>query len=133
MPDNPSTALAFRNALDYFQQMEGHGFNRSLSVRTGLSEQYISRLLNGQKKGTEETRRKIAAAFGYSGSNYEEFLNIGRKRLGEDEFSDDPPDPLPPSVPQWLFPYLPDLAALDKPGQAAVKALLNGLKAQKER
>ena len=42
------------------------------------------------------------------------------------------PSPAPPAPPKppprWLADLLPDLEALDKPGQAAVKALVKGLK-----
>lgn len=58
------------------------GAKSKLARDTGLSSPFIYRMLKGSQYGSEATRRKIAAALGYPGSRYEEFLNIGRRELG---------------------------------------------------
>ena len=58
------------------------GTQARLAMETGISKQRINDILHERVPCGDVTRRKIAHAFGYSGSQYEEFLNIGRRELG---------------------------------------------------
>jgi transcriptional regulator with XRE-family HTH domain len=66
----------FMHALLHFKKQLGSAKN--LVERTGLTQPYMSQLLNGRRQGSERVRRSIATALGYE---YEEFLNIGRTIL----------------------------------------------------
>lgn len=70
----------FRAALKALTRSRGAKSN--LVKDTGLASPFIYRMLKGSQYGSEATRRKIAEALGYSGSKYEEFLNVGRRELG---------------------------------------------------
>ncbi|UQZ91424.1 hypothetical protein C4J81_19190 (plasmid) [Deltaproteobacteria bacterium Smac51] len=58
------------------------GAKSRLARDAGISSSYVWKLLNGSKYGTDETRRKIAAALGFPGAQYEKFLDLGRYELG---------------------------------------------------
>jgi hypothetical protein len=113
----------FLESLAFF--LKERGSARRLSLKTGIDSSYITMLSKGVRYGSEDTRRKIAAALGYPGPKYEEFLDIGRKALGLTEAQDFAP---PLVIPSWLEALLPDMVQLDKPGQESIKALLKGLK-----
>jgi hypothetical protein len=68
----------FISFLTYLSEKHGRGFNRLLSKKTNLSDQYVSLLVKGTKSGTEETRRLIATALGH---DYGDFLEKGRAVL----------------------------------------------------
>jgi hypothetical protein len=66
-------------------------FNLALSIFTvdsgdrakvasacGLTRDYVLQLAVGQARGSEKARRRIAAALGYPGEKFEEFLELGR-------------------------------------------------------
>jgi transcriptional regulator with XRE-family HTH domain len=70
----------FREALRKILSQHSHGIQSQLALSVDLSPQYLGRILNGQRHGTEKTRRAIAAALGYPGPLYEDFLRLGRNR-----------------------------------------------------
>ncbi|UQZ88333.1 hypothetical protein C4J81_03575 [Deltaproteobacteria bacterium Smac51] len=49
--------------------------------KAGISRQHLNNMLNYGRKGRDSTRRGIAARLGFS--NYEEFLNVGRRATGQ--------------------------------------------------
>ncbi|MDR1395618.1 MAG: XRE family transcriptional regulator [Deltaproteobacteria bacterium] len=59
---------------------------RKFADEIGVSAPYLSDLLGGRRFGDERTKRKIAAALGFPGRHFEDFLDIGRVILdsGED-------------------------------------------------
>lgn len=57
------------------------GEQARVSKATGIHPPYLNAILKGRKAGNEETRRKIAAALGFGGRQYEDFLEIGRAIL----------------------------------------------------
>ena len=65
----------FHAFLSYLAKNAKYGFNRRLSVKSNISEQYISKILNMKKEGTEDTRRTLAQALNY---DYSEFLRLGQ-------------------------------------------------------
>lgn len=77
----------FQEALRYFLKKKGYGAQTWLAHKTGIGQQYISRIASKKRKGSEEVRRKIAKAAGYK---YEEFLDLGR-RLSEGKGAEEPP------------------------------------------
>ena len=58
------------------------GSQTELSRSTGLSLSKIHSYTTGTRSGTEDDRRAVAAVLGYPGEHYEEFLDIGRAKLG---------------------------------------------------
>jgi transcriptional regulator with XRE-family HTH domain len=65
---------------EYFKVALKHSLNKRgaqlrLSSKSGISHSQLSEIMKGVKSGSEETRRRIAEAVGYS---YEEFLERGR-------------------------------------------------------
>ena len=70
------------------------GAQARIARETGIPASYVSAILSGAKPGTDEARRKVAAALGYPGDRYEAFLNIGRNILAKrDPFSGGPATP----------------------------------------
>ena len=59
------------------------GRQAELAAQTGISQSRISNMIAGRRIGTEVQRRVIAAALGYPGRAYEDFLDIGRQILAE--------------------------------------------------
>jgi len=68
----------FRKALQKILAESPVGTQSWLTEALGLSSGYISAVKNGSKNGGENLKRQIAAYFGYQGSDYERFLDIGR-------------------------------------------------------
>lgn len=68
----------FRKALQVVLAESPVGTQSRLTEALGLSSGYISAIKNGSKNGGENLKRQIAAYFGYQGSEYERFLDIGR-------------------------------------------------------
>ena len=66
------------------------GEQARISKEMDIHGPYLNAILKGRKPGTEEIRRKIAAALGYEGRRYEDFLEIGRSVLEGHE----PPEPV---------------------------------------
>lgn len=61
------------------------GSKTRLAKDAGITTGMLGDILAGRAYGSEETKRSIAAALGYPGSKYEDFLNIGRQILaGQD-------------------------------------------------
>ena len=86
---------AFWGALRHFLAQKSLT-QAELADQCGLSRQYISRIVSEHMFGTEATRRKIAAAFGFDGSlkgkGYEDFIAIGQQVLAVTEtLKDDTP------------------------------------------
>lgn len=56
-----------------------------IAKELGITQGYVGKIYRGEKKGTEEVRRRIAALFGFDGSKpgktYDDFLNIGRNSI----------------------------------------------------
>lgn len=61
--------------------MAGRIKQKELAEQIDISVPYINDLFRGRKVGQESVRRRIALALGYS--DYEAFLDIGRKELGQ--------------------------------------------------
>lgn len=126
--NNPNFFLA---ALKKLTQKRGD--QTKLTAKTGIRQGMISEIISGKKNGSDDTRRKIAAALGYPGRAYEDFLDIGRAILEGRE-----PDLTIKEhqkqglgelnlAPDWLAPILKDLYSLDQTGQAAVIAFVKTL------
>lgn len=85
----------FRKALEPHLS---HGSQKAIANKSGLTLSKVNKIVTGELKGSEDDRRAIAAALGYS--NYEDFLDIGRRALGLPVARKDPPPA--PEVAQWL-------------------------------
>ena len=57
------------------------GVQARIAREAGVQSPYLNAILKGAKPGVDEVRRKIAAALGYPGRAYEDFLDIGRTIL----------------------------------------------------
>jgi transcriptional regulator with XRE-family HTH domain len=66
----------FQAALEHF--LTKRGDQAALADRTDVSTSHINDILKGRRGGTEEKRRALAAALGYPGRHYEDFLDLGR-------------------------------------------------------
>ena len=75
----------FLKALkNYFKNAKWGDQNR-IALSAGISPKVLNNILAGRNYGSEEHRRSIAKACGYSGRAYDDFLDIGRRLLaGED-------------------------------------------------
>jgi len=70
----------FVAALQHFVGQERS--QRSFALKYGVvTPVYLNKILLGKKYGSDETKRSIAAALGYEGRKYEDFLEIGRAIL----------------------------------------------------
>ena len=58
------------------------GSQARLAKQAGIKPSYLNDILQYRKKGTEETRRRIAIALG---TTYEELLNAGRRYGGKSQ------------------------------------------------
>lgn len=72
----------FAAALGYFLQRRHNNLTqKKVAEKIGVGQSYISQLKDGYFEGKEERRRKIAALFGYDGSQagktYDDFLQLG--------------------------------------------------------
>ena len=86
-----------------------------LAAKIGLQGTSIVLMEKGERKPSFDALRKLAVALGVS-ADYLLCLPT-------------PTRPLKRSAPpKWVAELMPDLAALDKPGREAVRALVNGLK-----
>ena len=72
----------FQAYLKFLASNSEYGFNRRLSEKTGINEQYLSKIINGKKAGTEDVRRRIVEHLGYG---YEEFLTQGQTLLSREK------------------------------------------------
>lgn len=82
----------FRAAL--IDSVKERGAQASLSRDSGIGTSYINNIVKGRDCGSEATRRALAAALGFAGRRYEDFLEMGRAFLEGRE----PPTPEPPSM-----------------------------------
>jgi hypothetical protein len=73
--------MIFNAALRYFCKKERN--NTIFARKVDLSAPYLNDLLHQKRFGTDDTKRKIAARLGFSGRDYEQFLDIGREILGD--------------------------------------------------
>lgn len=85
----------FREALQYFVDSSGKSQRKFATEDLCVQPSFLNDLLKQRKYGNEATRRKIADALGYPGSRYEEFLDIGRRKLGLIPESETAPSPVP--------------------------------------
>ena len=83
----------FRKALQRVLAESEVGTQSRLTEALGLSSGYISAIKNGSKNGGENLKREIAAYFGYHGSDYEQFLNIGRGNGNAEASAESMPEP----------------------------------------
>jgi hypothetical protein len=84
----------FLEALKHCLTDKPYGFKSKVSREAGISPGHLGDLLAGRTYGPEERRRAIAAALGYLGESYEDFLQIGRNiKAGR------PPDAGNPALP----------------------------------
>ena len=97
------------------------GSKSRLARDAEISLSYVWKLLNGTKYGTDDTRRRIAAALGYSGARYEEFLNIGRQELGFEEETENDQTHL--ELEKWKDQYYSKVRELETTTAALLKAL----------
>jgi len=67
--------IAFQAALEKAIAERGYGARARLARKVGVTPTYITRLIKSKSYGSEQTRRRIADAFGFT---YEDFLNYGR-------------------------------------------------------
>ena len=82
----------FLAALNSF--LDERGAKAALSKKTGIAPQYFGKIAAGTRYGSEETRRSIAAALGFPGRRYENFLDIGRAILEGKPAPEPGPEPL---------------------------------------
>lgn len=66
----------FRAAL--LDAVKVRGAQARLSRDSGIGTSYINNIVKGRDSGSEATRRALAAALGFTGRRYEDFLDIGR-------------------------------------------------------
>lgn len=82
----------FRAAL--LDAVKERGSQARLSRDSGIGTSYINNIVKGRDSGSEATRRALAAALGFAGRRYEDFLEVGRAILEGREI----PAPEPPSL-----------------------------------
>ncbi|MDL2259653.1 S24 family peptidase [Deltaproteobacteria bacterium OttesenSCG-928-K17] len=66
----------FRVAL--LDAVKERGAQARLSRDSGIGTSYINNIIKGRDSGSEGTRRALAAALGFAGRRYEDFLEVGR-------------------------------------------------------
>jgi transcriptional regulator with XRE-family HTH domain len=71
----------FREAITHSLDKGEWGKKSQLAKKIGIAPSQLHDILIGRRYGTEEQRRALAAALGYPGRTYEDFLDIGRKLL----------------------------------------------------
>jgi len=71
--------LILAAALTQIFSERPRGTAAKCALDSGTTPQVMSDMKAGRSAGSEETRRKIAQALGYT---YEQFLDIGRKKIG---------------------------------------------------
>ena len=69
-----NTETPFSAALTYLLSKNKKITQTKLAEEIEMSQSYISALKNGEKDGSEDTRRKISEIFGY---HYNDFLKLG--------------------------------------------------------
>lgn len=83
----------FRTAL--LDAVKERGAQARLSRDSGIGTSYINNIVKGRDSGSEATRRALAAALGFTGRRYEDFLEVGKAILEGREI----PAPEPPALP----------------------------------
>jgi phage repressor protein C with HTH and peptisase S24 domain len=68
----------FRAALRYAVEKKGWGSRMELAINAGLSEGYISQIINDKRNPSFDVQRRIAKTFDFS---YLDFLVLGKKIL----------------------------------------------------
>jgi transcriptional regulator with XRE-family HTH domain len=66
----------FRTALLGILAEKGRGAQNTLSIDAGLSDAYVSQIINGKRHATQKTQVRIAEALGM---DYVDFLALGKK------------------------------------------------------
>lgn len=66
----------FRAAL--LDAVKVRGAQARLARDSGIGTSYINNIVKGRDSGSEATRRALAAALGFAGRRYEDFLEMGR-------------------------------------------------------
>jgi transcriptional regulator with XRE-family HTH domain len=69
----------FRAAL--LDAVKGRGAQARLARDSGIGPSYINNIVKNRDSGSEATRRALAAALGFPGRRYEDFLDKGRALL----------------------------------------------------
>lgn len=87
----------FRKALESHLS---HGSQKAIANKSGLTLSKVNKIVTSELKGSEDDRRVIAAALGYPGRRYEDFLDLGRRALGLPVARKDPPPA--PEVAEYL-------------------------------
>ena len=87
---------------------------KKLAERIGVAEATIGHLERRRQQPTFEMFCRLAKALDVS---LDTLAGVDGEAMGG-----------LPEIPVWVADLLPDLAALDRPGQAAVRALVKGLK-----
>ena len=101
--------------------LQAWGSKSKLARDTDISLSYLWKILSGSKYGTDDTRRRLAAALGFAGPQYENFLNIGRRQLGLLEAR--LPDAHSSEVEEWKEKYHAKAEELEKTRSALLQAL----------
>ncbi|MDD4428898.1 MAG: hypothetical protein PHG64_10980 [Paludibacter sp.] len=83
----------FKEALIFCLDNHGYGSQSWLARKTGLGQQYISKLASRSNTnvGSENSREKIVKACGYE---YEDFISLGKKLIAGEI-----PEQIPPETP----------------------------------
>jgi transcriptional regulator with XRE-family HTH domain len=121
------------------------GSQADLAAKTELKTGALNHYFLGRREGDELTRRKIAAALGYPGRQYEDFLDIGRAILAEKDptavLSAQKEKGVGPSIhapislskyspdaPEWLNPFIGDLKNMSSHEQNAIIAIIKAFR-----
>jgi len=73
-----TTERAFHAAFSRIISEGKRGLQAEIARKIGKEPPYINRIVSGDRPGTEDVRRSISSALGYT---YEEMLSIGRRIL----------------------------------------------------
>ena len=88
----------FREALKKKLADGEWGIKSRVAKESNLTPPQLHDLIIGRRFGSEEQRRAIAAALGYPGRAYENFLDIGRQLLELPALADEPTTPQPTAI-----------------------------------
>ena len=81
---------ALTHHVDIKKRQNGWGWCSNIAIDSGLSQPYVSEVINGKKNASFQSQAAFAKAFGYK--NYDEFIEFGRLLLS----GKDPPVPSQP-------------------------------------
>lgn len=78
MTTAPTRHECFLALLRRLSVEAGLGFNRRVAEASGMSEQFVGRIVGGRQAGGERSRERVAAALGWQ---YDDFIRLGRAVL----------------------------------------------------